>query len=81
MRTTSRTQETTLPDGGNSYPAADTSTLTLSGLPAGVDYKVMMRARYHDEQTAQHSSGPWTRRGHPARARRGAGRAHGAVRH
>ena len=45
---------------GNSYPAADTSTLTLSGLAAGVDYKVMMRARYHDEQTAQHSSGPWT---------------------
>ena len=34
--------------------------MTLTGLPGGVDYKVMMRARYHNEQTGEHSSGPWT---------------------
>ena len=43
---------------GNSYPAA--STLTLTGLPGGVDYKVMVRARYRDEQNGQARSGPWT---------------------
>ena len=45
---------------GNSYPDGDTTTLTLTGLPGGVTYKVMMRARYHDDQTGQDSSGPWT---------------------
>ena len=45
---------------GNSYPDGDTTMLTLTGLPAGVDYQAMMRARYHDEQTDQHRSGPWT---------------------
>ena len=45
---------------GNSYPAGDTTSLTLTGLPGGVNYKVIMRARYHDEQTNEDSSGPWT---------------------
>ena len=45
---------------GNSYPDGDTTMLTLTGLPAGVDYQAMMRARYHDEQTDEYSSGPWT---------------------
>ena len=45
---------------GNSYPDGDVTTLTLTGLPGGVEYKVMMRARYHDDQTDQDSSGPWT---------------------
>ena len=45
---------------GNSYPAGDTTTLTLTGLPGGVNYKVMMRARYHDEQTNEDRSGPWS---------------------
>ena len=45
---------------GNSYPAGDTTSLTLTGLPGGVTYKTMMRARYHDDQTNEDSSGPWT---------------------
>ena len=45
---------------GNSYPAGDATSLTLTGLPGGVSYKVMMRARYHDEQTDEYTSGPWT---------------------
>ena len=45
---------------GNSYPAADVTTLTLTGLPGGSTYKVMMRARYHNAETNEYSSGPWT---------------------
>ena len=45
---------------GNSYPAGDVTTLTLTGLPGGSTYKVMMRARYHDAETNEYSSGPWT---------------------
>ena len=45
---------------GNSYPGGDATTLTLTGLPGGVNYRVMMRARYHDEQTDEYTSGPWT---------------------
>ena len=45
---------------GNSYPAGGATSLTLTGLPGGVSYKVIMRARYHNEQTGEHSSGPWT---------------------
>ena len=45
---------------GNSYPDGSTTSLTLTSLPGGVTYKAMMRARYHDEQTNEHSSGPWT---------------------
>ena len=50
---------------GNSYPDDGTTTLTLTGLPDGVNYKVMMRARYHDVQTNEDRSGPWTERRHP----------------
>ena len=39
---------------GNSYPDGSATSLTLTGLPGGVNYKVIMRARYQD------SSGPWT---------------------
>ena len=45
---------------GNSYPAGDVTTLTLTGLPGGSNYKVMMRARYHNAETNEYSSGPWT---------------------
>ena len=45
---------------GNSYPAGDVTTLTLTGLPGGSTYKVMMRARYHNAETNEYSSGPWT---------------------
>ena len=45
---------------GNSYPASDVTTLTLTGLPGGSNYKVMMRARYHNAETNEYSSGPWT---------------------
>ena len=45
---------------GNSYPAGDITTLTLIGLPGGSTYKVMMRARYHNAETNEYSSGPWT---------------------
>ena len=45
---------------GNSYPAGSATSLTLNDLPGGVNYKVIMRARYHDEQTNEDSSGPWT---------------------
>ena len=45
---------------GNSYPAGDVTTLTLTGLSGGSTYKVMMRARYHNAETNEYSSGPWT---------------------
>ena len=47
-------------ESGNSYPAGDVTTLTLTGLPGGSTYKVMMRARYHNAETNEYSSGPWT---------------------
>ena len=34
--------------------------MTLTGLPGGVSYKVMMRARYQNEETQEYTSGPWT---------------------
>ena len=39
---------------GNSYPDGSATSLTLTGLPGGVNYKLIMRARYED------SSGPWS---------------------
>ena len=45
---------------GNAYPAGADTSLTVTGLPGGIDYKVMMRARYHDAQNDVHTSGPWT---------------------
>ena len=35
-------------DRGNSYPAGDATSLTLSGLPEGTEFKVQVRARYYD---------------------------------
>ena len=34
-------------DRGNDYPAGDATSLTLSGLPEGTEFKVQVRARYH----------------------------------
>ena len=46
-------------DRGNAYPTG--TTLTLSGLGGGVEYKVRLRARYYDGDNAQNPvSGPWT---------------------
>ena len=46
---------------GNSYPAGETTELTLTGLPQGREYKVRMRSRYHDGQYADDPwSGAWT---------------------
>ena len=46
-------------DRGNAYPTG--TTLTLSGLGGGVEYKVQLRARYYDGDNAQSPvSGPWT---------------------
>ena len=42
---------------GNSYPAGDATSLTLSGLPQGAETKVMVRARYHD---GDHAGSPWS---------------------
>ena len=53
------TEENT-PRRGNSYPAGDVTTLTLTGLAEGVSYKMIMRARYHDNQNNEDTSGPWT---------------------
>ena len=45
----------------NVYPLADVTTLTLSGLTPGDDYKVQMRSRYYNaDRSAHQSSGPWT---------------------
>ena len=41
---------------GNSYPAGSATSLTLTSLPGGINYKVIMRARYQDKN----HSGPWT---------------------
>ena len=45
---------------GNSYPNGDVTTLTLTGLPEGVSYKLIMRARYHGDENNEDTSGPWT---------------------
>ena len=46
---------------GNSYPAGDTTSLTISELPQGAETKVKVRARYHDGDHADSPwSGPWT---------------------
>ena len=61
-------------DRGNAYPTG--TTLTLSGLGGGVEYKVQLRARYYDGDNAQNPvSGPVDRRCSAAGARRAAGRA------
>ena len=46
-------------DGGNRYPTA--TSLELTGLEAGIEYKVQVRARYHKGTYADEPwSGPWT---------------------
>ena len=48
-------------DRGNEYPAGDATSLTLSGLSQGTEFKVQVRARYNDGAHKDKSwSGPWT---------------------
>ena len=45
----------------NEYPIGDVTTLTLSNLTPGDNYKVQMRSRYYNaDRTVRESSGPWT---------------------
>ena len=44
-------------DRGNAYPAAAATSLTLSGLSEGTEFKVQARARYHK---GEHKSSPWS---------------------
>ena len=46
---------------GNEYPLASVTSLTLSGLTPGDDYKVQIRSRYYNaDRTVHQRSGPWT---------------------
>ena len=42
---------------GNAYPAGDATSLTLSGLSEGTEFKMQARARYHK---GEHKSSPWS---------------------
>ena len=42
---------------GNSYPAGDATSLTLTGLAEGTQYKARIRARY---RTGEYSNSPWS---------------------
>ena len=42
---------------GNSYPDGDATSMTLTGLSEGTQYKVLIRARY---RTGQHANNPWS---------------------
>ena len=45
----------------NEYPLGGVTSLTLSGLTPGDDYKVQIRSRYYNADRSVHeSSGPWT---------------------
>ncbi len=44
-------------DRGNAYPAGDATSLTLSGLSEGTEFKVQVRSRYHD---GAHQDSPWS---------------------
>ena len=47
-------------DRGNAYPAGDATSLTLSGLSEGTEFKLQLRARYHKgEYKRRPWSGPW----------------------
>ena len=47
-------------DRGNTYPEGDQTSLTLTGLTAGTEYTVQVRARYNDgEHADQPWAGPW----------------------
>ena len=53
-------QEDNEADRGNAYPEGTERSFTVTGLPAGEDYKVRMRARYNAGQYADDPwSGPW----------------------
>ena len=54
------------PDRGNAYPAGDATSLTMSGLSEGTEFKVQARARYHK---GEHKSSPWSGPWIEARAR------------
>ena len=46
---------------GHVYPEGDVTTVTITELEGGEEYKVRMRARYHDgEHTDSPWSGPWS---------------------
>ncbi len=42
---------------GNAYPAGDATSLLLSGLMEGTEFKLQARARYHD---GAHQNSPWS---------------------
>ena len=42
---------------GNEYPDGNATSLTLTGLTGGAEFKVYMRARY---RTGQYSNAPWS---------------------
>ena len=44
-------------DRGNAYPAGDATSLTLSGLSEGTEFKVQAAARYHK---GEHKNSPWS---------------------
>ena len=44
-------------DEGHVYPAGTATTVTVTGLEPGVEYKLRMRARYHK---GEHKSSPWS---------------------
>ena len=53
-------QEDNEADRGNAYPEGTERSFMVTGLPAGEDYKVRMRARYNAGQYADDPwSGPW----------------------
>ena len=53
-------QEDNQADRGNAYPEGTERSFTVTGLPAGEEYKVRMRARYNAGQYADAPwSGPW----------------------
>ena len=63
-------------DRGNAYPGGGATSLTLSGLSEGTEYKVQVRARYNDGAHKDKPwSGPWTEevRGQPSEESAGSG--------
>ena len=44
-------------DRSNAYPAGDATSLTLSGISEGTEFKVQARARYHK---GEHKNSPWS---------------------
>ena len=54
MRNTFPSRRRTPHGAATRTPSGDTTTLTLTELPEGLSYKVIIRARY------ENASGPWT---------------------